>query len=165
MEREEVLQRLNDLADPVGRAGMARFGIATDRALGIRISKLRRLAKEIGPDHRLAQELWNTRIHEARILASMIDDPARVTERQMEEWVRDIDSWDVCDQICGNLFDKTTYAHERAVSWSGREEEFVKRAGFALMATLVVHDKEAPMPPSLRSFPLLSGKPTTAGTT
>jgi 3-methyladenine DNA glycosylase AlkD len=155
MEREEVLQRLNDLADPEGRAGMARFGIATDRALGIRIPMLRRLAKEVGPDHRLAQELWDTRIHEARILASMIDDPAGVTEGQMEAWVGDFDSWDVCDQVCGNLFDKTPYAHEKAVSWSGREEEFVKRAGFALMATLAVHDKGAPDAAFLVFLPLI----------
>ncbi|MFQ5908747.1 MAG: DNA alkylation repair protein [Thermoplasmata archaeon] len=155
MERKEVLQRLNDLADPEGRAGMARFGIATDRALGIRIPKLRRLAKEVGRDHDLALELWETRIHEARILASMVDDPAHVTEGQMEAWVGDFDSWDVCDQVCGNLFDKTPYAYRKAVSWSGRNKEFVKRAGFALMAWIAAHDKKAEDAAFLPFLPLI----------
>lgn len=143
MKQEEVMARLESLADPEGRKGMARFGITTARALGIRVPELRRLAREIGPDHGLALELWTTRVHEARILASMVDEPSAVTETQMEAWVREFDSWDVCDQVCGNLFDKTPYAYEKAVAWSGREDEFVKRAGFALMAYLAVHDKEA----------------------
>ncbi|MFQ5552935.1 MAG: DNA alkylation repair protein [Thermoplasmata archaeon] len=143
MERTEVLERLNALADPEGRAGMARFGITTDRALGIRVPELRRLAKEIGRNHPLALDLWKTRIHEARILASMVDDPSQVTEGQMDQWVRDFDSWDVCDQVCGNLFDKTPYAYQKAEAWSARDEEFVKRAGFALMAYLAFHDKKA----------------------
>ncbi len=143
MNQEEVMARLGALADPEGREGMARFGIATDRALGIRVPELRGLAREIGHDHRLAQELWDTRVHEARILASMVDDPAAVTEAQMEAWVRDLDSWDVCDHVCGNLFDRTPYAYEKAVAWSVREEEFVKRAAFALIAYLAVHDKDA----------------------
>ena len=131
MDRDAVMARLRALADPQGREGMARFGIATDRALGIRIPELRRLAREIGHDHRLAQELWDTGVHEARILASMVDDPTAVTEVQMEAWVAGFDSWDVCDHVCGNLFDRTPYAYDRAVAWSSREEEFVKRAAFA----------------------------------
>jgi 3-methyladenine DNA glycosylase AlkD len=120
---------------------MARFGINPDGALGVRIPDLRRLAKEIGTDHRLALSLWKSGLHEARILASMIDDPAAVTEPQMESWVRDFDSWDVCDQCCGNLFDRTPFAYPKAVEWTSRNEEFVKRAGFALMAWAAVHDK------------------------
>lgn len=139
----DVLTRLAALAAPGGRAGMARFGINPDRALGVRIPDLRRLAREIGRDHSLALRLWRTGVHEARILASMVDEPERVTERQMETWARSFDSWDVCDQVCGNLFDRTPFSYEAAARWAGRKEEFVKRAGFALMAWLAVHDKEA----------------------
>lgn len=141
MDKREAVARLEALADAKGREGMARFGINTDGVLGIRIPVLRRLAKEIGTDHELAEELWATGIHEARLLASMVDDPRRVTEEQMEAWVRDFDSWDVCDGVCGNLFDKTPFAHAKATAWTGRQEEFVKRAGFALIAWLAVHDK------------------------
>lgn len=122
---------------------MARFGINPDRALGVRVPDLRRLSKEIGTDHRLALALWKTGLHEARILASMVDDPAAVTEAQMEAWVGDFDSWDLCDQCCGNLFDKTPFAYTKSIEWATRDEEFPKRAGFALMAWAAVHDKRA----------------------
>jgi 3-methyladenine DNA glycosylase AlkD len=100
------------------------------------------MAKQIGKNHSLAQHLWVSSVHEARILAGMADDPAAVSEEQMEKWVKDFDSWDVCDQVCSNLFDRTRFAHKKAVEWSKRNEEFVKRAGFVLMAVLAVHDKE-----------------------
>jgi 3-methyladenine DNA glycosylase AlkD len=122
---------------------MARFGIDTKNSYGVSVAKIRELAKEIGRKHSLAQELWSTGNHEARILAGMVDSPLEVSERQMEAWVRDFDSWDVCDLCCGNLFSKTKLAYEKAVQWSGREEEFVKRAGFVMMATLAVRDKKA----------------------
>jgi 3-methyladenine DNA glycosylase AlkD len=122
---------------------MARFGINPERALGVRVPDLRRLAGDLGRDHSLALSLWRTGVHEARILASMVDEPARVTERQMESWVRAFDSWDVCDQVCGNLFDRTAFAGQKAVVWAGRDEEFVKRAGFAIMAWRAFHDREA----------------------
>jgi len=122
---------------------MSRFGIQTTRALGVSIPQLRGLARKIGTDHELAQELWSTGIHEARTLASMIDDPVEVSESQMEEWAADFDSWDVVDGCCGNLFDKTRFAIRKAHEWSKRKEEFVKRAGFVLMAELAVHDKKA----------------------
>jgi 3-methyladenine DNA glycosylase AlkD len=140
---EKVIRSLKELSVPEARLGMQRFGISTDHALGVSIPNLRKLAKAIGVDHRLAQQLWKTEIHEARILASMVDDPAKVTDRQMEKWVKSINSWDLCDQCCSNLFDKTANAHKKAAEWSRRDEEFVKRAGFAMMATLAVHDKEA----------------------
>jgi 3-methyladenine DNA glycosylase AlkD len=120
------------------------LAINTERALGIGVTQLRRLARDIGRDHGLAQRLWSTGIHEARILASMVDEPSQVTTSQMEGWASDFDSWDLVDQCCGNLFDKTPYAYDKALEWSGRPEEFVKRAGFALMAWLAVHDKPAP---------------------
>lgn len=137
-----VLRKLNEVSDRSRLAGMARYGIATDKALGIAVPELRRLAKAIGRDHELAVELWGSEIHEARMLASMIDDPRQVTESQMEAWVHDFDSWDLCDQVCGNLFDRTTSAFRKAVEWSARDDEFVKRAGFALMASAAVHRKE-----------------------
>jgi 3-methyladenine DNA glycosylase AlkD len=139
-----VLDRLRALARPGGRDGMARFGINPERALGVRIPDLRRLARELGRDHALALALWRTEVHEARILASMVDEPGRVTERQAERWVRDLDSWDLCDQVCGNLFDRVPWATDAARRWSGRDEEYVKRAGFALMAWRAVHAKDAP---------------------
>lgn len=134
---------------------MARFGINPDRALGVRIPDLRRLAKQVGTDHSLALGLWKTGIHEARILASMIDDPASVTERQMESWAGDFDSWDLCDQCCGNLFDRTPFAYGKAVDWASRDEEFVKRAGFALMAWAAVHDKGADNRAFLEFLPVI----------
>ncbi|MGH2547366.1 MAG: DNA alkylation repair protein, partial [Actinomycetota bacterium] len=138
-----VLGRLRSLARPGGREGMARYGINPALALGVRIPELRRLSHEIGTDHSLALRLWRTGVHEARILAGMIDDPARVTERQMESWARGFDSWDVCDQVCANLFDRTPHAWQKAVAWTARDEEFVKRAGFTLMACLAVHARSA----------------------
>jgi 3-methyladenine DNA glycosylase AlkD len=140
---DELIAHLRFLANPEDVEGMERFGIKSDKALGIRIPVLRKLAKTHRNDHQLASALWASGIHEARILASMVDDPKQVTEVQMEAWVNDFDSWDVCDQVCMNLFDKHPLAYEKAVEWSRREQEFVKRAGFAMMASLVLHDKTA----------------------
>ena len=122
---------------------MKRFGINTDNALGVSLPIVRDIAKKIGKNHKLAQQLWNSGIHEARILAGIIDEPDKVTGKQMENWVKDFNSWDVCDQVCGNLFDKTKFAYKKAFEWSERKQEFVKRTGFVLMATLSVHDKES----------------------
>jgi 3-methyladenine DNA glycosylase AlkD len=137
-----VLRELNRVADRSRLSGMARYGIETQKALGVAVPELRRLAKAIGTDHELAVELWETEIHEARMLAAMIDDPALVTEAQMEAWVHDFDSWDLCDQVCLNLFDRTPFAFRKAVEWSARKDEFVKRAGFAVMACAAVHRKD-----------------------
>jgi 3-methyladenine DNA glycosylase AlkD len=139
-----VIRRLNELGDRTRLSGMERYGINVRRALGVAVPELRALARQIGRDHDLAAALWESEIHEARILASMIDDPALVTEAQMEAWVYDLDSWDLCDQVCANLFDRTRFAFRKAVEWSARDDEFVKRAGFALMATAAVHRKDAP---------------------
>jgi 3-methyladenine DNA glycosylase AlkD len=144
MDVREILQELKSRSNPRNVAGMARFGINPSNTYGISIPVLRSIAKQVGTDHLLSEQLWASCIHEGRILAAMIDDPSKVTDRQMEEWVNDFDSWDVCDQVCSNLFDKTTLAYRKAVEWSGRREEFVKRAGFALMAALAVHDENAP---------------------
>ncbi len=152
---DEVISRLKSLANPDNVAGMARYGINPEGTLGVSVPTLRGMAKEIGRDRELALELWATGLHEARILAAYIDDPARVTKEQMESWVADFDSWDVCDQVCGNLFDRAPLAYEKAIEWSGRGEEFVKRAGFALMAWLPVHDKKAPDDEFLRFLPII----------
>lgn len=136
-----ILNRLRSMGNPKGVAGMARFGIHTQNALGISVPALRRLAREIGRDHELAEELWESGIHEARHLAALVEVPERVTKAQMERWAKAFDSWDVCDGCCANLFDKTPFAYQKAMEWSRRKEEFVKRGGFALMAVLAVHDK------------------------
>ena len=141
MRYEEVMERLKSLSNMVAVAGMARYGISTTNTYGISIPHLRNIAREIGKNHSPAQELWSSGIDEARILASMVDKPDEVTEAQVEDWVKDFDSWDVCDQCCANLFARTTFAYQKAVEWSSREEEFIKRAGFALMEVLAVHDK------------------------
>ena len=121
--------------------GMKRYGIRTENALGVSLPKLRKLAESTGKNHEIALGLWKTGIHEAQILAALVDVPAEVTEAQMDRWVHDFDSWDVCDTCCANLLDKTRFAYSKAIEWSGEEQEFVKRAGFALMAALAVHDK------------------------
>jgi len=145
MKSREVISELRSRANPADLQGMARFGISTKGALGgSSVPYLRWLAKRLGKDHRLAAELWASGIHEARLLAGMLDDPAQVTEEQMEAWGSEFDSWDVVDGVCGSLFDKTPFAYCKAVEWSSRDDEFVKRAAFVLMAMLAVHDKKAP---------------------
>ena|SRR2546425_9220333 len=152
---EEIITELNQHANAQAVEGMARFGIRSAYALGISLPTLRKMAKEIGRNHSLSFELWRSGIHEARILASLIDEPQLVFPQQMEEWVSDFDSWDVCDQVCGNLFDKTPYAYEKASEWCHREQEFVRRAGFVMMAELAVHDKKAPDEAFELFFPLI----------
>ncbi len=122
---------------------MKKFGIETRSALGLSVSFLRGVARKIGRNHELALRLWSSGIREARILAAMVDDPKLVTPRQMEDWAGGFDSWDVCDECCSILFDKTPIAYEKALEWSRRKPEFEKRAGFVLMASLAVHDKKA----------------------
>ncbi len=150
-----TLRKLRLLADPKALPGMARFGIPTHNALGISVPVLRRLAREIGRDHALAQQLWDSGIHDARHLAALIDEPGKVTERQMERWVKDFDSWDVVDGCCSYLFDKTPYAYGKAVEWSRRSEEYVKRAAFSLMAVLAVHDKQAAGAKFVKFLPII----------
>jgi 3-methyladenine DNA glycosylase AlkD len=140
---EEILKRLRDGAQPDAKATLERFGITARQAYGWSVPALRELARETGRDHTLAQQLWATGILDARILAALVDEPDRVTPRQMERWARDFDSWAVCDACCSNLFDRTPYAHVKVRAWSGRKEEFVKRAAFALMAALAVHDQQS----------------------
>ena len=143
MNYNEVLQELRSKRNAESVRGMAKFGINTAKAYGVSIPKLRKLAKQIGRNHELALKLWSSEIHEARLLAGFIDEPSKVTEKQLEEWVKSFDSWDICDQVCSNLFDQTIFSYSKAFEWSKRQEEFVKRAGFVMMAALSVHDKRA----------------------
>lgn len=143
MRYSDVIERLEALADPMAVENMARYGVRGVKGYNVAAPHLKRIAKEIGKDHALAQELWASGILDARVIAAAVDDPRLVTEEQMEGWVRDFDNWAVCDACCSYLFDKTPFAYQKAVEWSEREEEYVKRAGFVMMAVLAVHDKKA----------------------
>ena len=131
---DQIIANLNQQANAQAVEGMARFGIRPTQALGISMPTLRKMAKEIGRDHALALALWASGIHEASMLASLIAEPQLVSAQLMEEWVNDFDAWDVCDQVCGDLFDTTPYASQKATRWCQQEREFVRRAGFVLMA-------------------------------
>jgi len=155
MQYDEIIRKIKSMANPENVAGMARFGINPANTYGVSVPILRKMAREAGRNHELALALWASGIHEARLLACFIDRPDMVTEAQMEGWVKDFDSWDICDQCCSNLFDRTPVAHEKAVAWCDREEEFVRRAGFVLMAALSVHDKKASDEAFSRFLPLI----------
>lgn len=157
---KEIIIKLKSHSNPKNVEGMARFGINPKNTLGVSIPIIRKMGKEIGKNHELAQQLWKSGIHEARILAGLIDDSKLVDEEQMEKWAKDFDSWDVCDQVCMNLFDKTKYAYKKAMEWSSRKEEFVKRAAFALVASLSVHDKKAKDEDFLKFLPIIKREST-----
>jgi 3-methyladenine DNA glycosylase AlkD len=152
---DEILAELRAMGSEANRAGMARYGINVDHAFGVSVYELRKIAKRVGRDHELALALWATGNHEARLLACFVDDPAAVTERQMESWARGFDSWDLCDQATTSLFDQTPHAWAKAREWAGRDEEWVRRGGFALMAGLAVHDKAADDRAFLKLLPLI----------
>ena len=151
----EVLKDLKSRVKPENVEGMARFGITEGKRLGISMPELRKMGKTIGKNHALALKLWATGIPDAMILAALTDDPAEVTEEQAEDWIRDIGSWDVCDQVCMNLFEKTPLAWMKILDWSEREEEFVKRTAFALIACLAWHNKEAEDERFIDLFPVI----------
>lgn len=157
---EMILEELRGMANPENVKGMARFGISSENTLGISMPVIRLMAKEYRKNHELAIDLWDSGIHEARILAALIDDPKKVTEAQMEKWVKQFDSWDVCDQCCMNLFDKTPFAVKKIFEWSERDEEFVKRAAFAMIATIAVHNKKMDDEELIEFLPLIKEKST-----
>jgi 3-methyladenine DNA glycosylase AlkD len=150
-----LLTELAAMGSEVGRASKGRYGINVDSAFGVSTYELRKVADRLGTDHALAQSLWATGQHEARLLACFVDDPAEVSDEQCEAWARDFDSWDVCDQATTCLFDQTRHGWTKAVQWATREEEWVKRGGFALMAGLAVHDKAAKDLKYQRLFPFI----------
>lgn len=151
----EVMEMLNTQADPAQLDGMSRYGITTTKRLGVNVPQMRKIAKECGKDHGLALALWDTGIAEAMMIASMIDVPEQVTDQQMEDWVKDFNSWDVCDQVCMNLFEKTALAWQKVRDWSERDEEYVKRAAYALIACLAWHDQDASDENFIRLIPLI----------
>ena len=152
---EEIIYKLKKQANPKNAEGMARFGISLNNTLGVSMPVLRKLAKETGKDHQLAMDLWQSGIHEARILACLVDEIDKVSKDQMNDWVKDFDSWDICDQVCMNLFIETKWAFSKAKQWTKNKEEFVRRAGFALMAALAVHNKKAKDEDFIAFFPCI----------
>jgi 3-methyladenine DNA glycosylase AlkD len=155
MTFNQVLKRLKSRSNPAAVRGMARFGITAAKAYGWSTPALKKFVRETGKGHDLAQRLWSTGILEARALAGLIDEKEKVTQRQMEDWARDFDSWAVCDGTCLNLFRYTPFAYKKCREWSERQEEFVKRAAFTLMACLAVSDKAANDRVFLRFLPLI----------
>jgi 3-methyladenine DNA glycosylase AlkD len=136
-------------------AMLTRYGITAPKSYGVKVGMIQQLAKRLGKDHDLAEALWQTGWYEARMLSSFVDDPAQVTAAQMDRWVRDFDNWGICDTVCFVLFDKTTHAWRKVDQWSKRREEFVKRAAFALIASLALHDKRSGDQPFLRSLKVI----------
>jgi len=151
----DALALLQREARPTELAGMARFGIDIEQRLGLSMPAMRRVAKALGRDHALALALWDTGIPDARIVAGMVVDPLRLTSRQMDGWVKGLRSWDVCDQVCGSAFLESPWAWKKVVAWSGRRDEFVRRAAFALLATLAVHDHDSPDERFVRALALV----------
>lgn len=149
------MDELRAMADPSKLPGQARFGIDVSNSLGISMTRLRPLARRIGRDHALALALWDSGIREAQILATLVDDPRLVTQEQMERWAKDFNSWEVVDAACCNLFDRTSFRYSKAGEWAGREAEFVKRAGFSLMAGIAVHDRTATDEDLIALLPLI----------
>ena len=139
-----ALQWLKRRGSQKNRDGMARYAIVAKKVFGVSMTSMKSLAKELGRDHALSQALWKTGWYEARMLASLVGDPARVTPPQMEKWAKGFDNWAVCDTATFALWDRTPHAWPKVREWSKRKEEFVKRASFAMLASLTVHDKKAP---------------------
>lgn len=156
MKYEEIIKKLESLKNPKNVDGMARFGIKPKtKVYGISIPELRKIAKTIGKDHKLALKLWNSKIHEARILAGFIADAEKLTESQIEKWVKDFDSWDVCDQVCSAVLDKTGFTYKKIFEFSKRKKEFIKRTAFTLIACLAVHNKDMKDKDFINFFPLI----------
>ncbi len=160
MQYDDILERLKSLSDAKAVEGMAKYGITPGKAYGVSIPELRKIAREVGKDHGLAQRLWESDIRETQILASMIDEPGMITEDQMESWVEEFDYWEICDQCCMNLFEKTKFAYRKAIEWSSNDREFIKRAGFVLMARLAVGDKKADDREFIKFLPIIKREST-----
>ena len=142
-DAKTALAWLERHASKATRDGMARYGVPSDTAIGVTMANMKVLAKQLGRNHELAEGLWKNGMYEARMVAGLIDEPARVTAAQMDRWAKDFDNWGICDTVCFALFDRTPHAWKKVARWHDRREEFVKRAAFALLWGLTVHDKEA----------------------
>ena len=150
-----VISELKKRGSQYNREGMARYGINVETAFGVGAPAKYALAKRLGKNHDLALKLWDSGYHDARHIAGLIDEPAMVTKSQMNKWVKDFNSWDICDGTCNNLFRKTPYAFDKVFEWVKRKEEFVRRAGFVLIAVLAVHDKKRQDEDFILFFPLI----------
>jgi 3-methyladenine DNA glycosylase AlkD len=150
-----VIAQLKQLSSKKTRDGMARYGIPSDKAFGVPVGVMRNLAKEVGRQHELALALWETGWYEARMLAVFVDEPASVSPAQMDHWCRDFDSWAICDTACFHLFDRTPHAWGRVQRWASRSGEFQKRAAFALLASLALHDRHSDDELFARAIPLV----------
>ncbi len=155
MQYKEIITLIRSEYNPKNIQGMARFGIQVSNAYGVPMPFIRRLGKSIGTDHSLALKLWDSGIHEARIIASIIDDPMLVSEPQMDRWAKDFNSWDICDQTCMNLFRHTKFAYKKVFQWAKSDKEFIKRAAYSLIATIASGDKEAGNEKLAKFFPLI----------
>lgn len=156
----EVLAFLKRRGTKKNIEGMARYAIVAKNVYGVSVGDLRGLAKKLGKSHELALALWKTEVYEARMLAAFVDEKARVTPAQMDRWARVFDNWAICDHCCFHLFDKTPYAWTKIEAWTRRKEEFVKRAGFALIASVALHDKKAPDAPFLKALKMIEREST-----
>ena len=152
---KEILTWLERRGTKRNREGMARYAITAPKVFGVSVADLQRLSKRFGRDHALALALWDTGWYEARMLAAFVDEPARVTPAQMDRWARDFDNWAICDHLCFHLFDRTPHAWRKVALWSRRRDEFVRRAAFALLAALALHDRTSGDEPFLRSLALI----------
>lgn len=150
---QAALAWLEEKSTQRDRENLARFGITANKAFGVSMANIQALAKSLGRNHELAAALWATGWYEARLLTSFVDEPARVTPEQMDRWCRDFDNWGICDTLCFHLFDRTPHAWAKVKEWSNQKDEFVKRAAFALLASLAGHDKKAGDEPFLKSLP------------
>jgi 3-methyladenine DNA glycosylase AlkD len=151
-EVQAVLAALERRGTKRNRDGMARYAIPSDKAFGVSVGTLKQMARRLGRNHGLAAALWDTGWYEARMLASFVDEPARVTPAQMDRWCRDFDNWAICDTVCFHLFDRTPHAWSKVAQWSGRRDEFVKRAAFAMLWGLSAHDRCAGDEPFARGL-------------
>lgn len=155
MTSREIIKKMKAMSSQKNIEGMDRFGINCKKKFGIAAPDLKTLVKGNKRNHELALELWDTRIHEGMILAALIEDPKKVTEKQMDKWVKDIDCWAVCDTVCGRVFDRTPFALQKALEWVKNEKEFIRRAGIVVMTWIAVHDKKAPDAYFEKLFPIL----------
>jgi 3-methyladenine DNA glycosylase AlkD len=151
----DILKWLERRGTKRNREGMGRYGIVASQVFGVSVAGVRELGKRVGRDHDLALALWDTGWYEARMLTAFVDEPARVTSRQMDRWARDFDNWAICDGICFHLFDKTPHAWRKVDAWALRREEFVRRAAFVILAALALHDRKAPDGCFIDALPLV----------
>lgn len=154
-EVADVVGRLRRMGTRATKQAMARYAIPSDRAFGVGVGALQKMARSLGRNHRLAAGLWATGWYEARMLATMIDEPSRVTPAQMDRWARDFDNWAICDTACFKLFDRTPHAFGRVRHWAKSQDEFVKRGAFALLASLAGHDRTSGDERFERCLPLI----------